>query len=75
MNRDRSSFDKAFEQRQRQFNMIWKIAIGFIVLSILLVVAQFVFVGYVGYKTVPTIEQKGLKGAIESIWYGKEGQR
>jgi hypothetical protein len=67
--------DEAFEQRRKQFNIIWKIALVFIAFVILAVIAQFAFVGYVAYKAVPVIEQQGVKGVAEGIWYGKEGAR
>jgi hypothetical protein len=71
-------FGKSFEERQsqfdRRFNLIWKVVWGGIILTVILVVLQYVAVGYFVSANYETVKQNGVKGVLERVWYGERGQ-
>ena len=69
------NFDKEFEKSKKRFTLIWRIVITIFIIGAVAFAAEVAFVGYVAYKAVPTVEQQGLKGVVDSLWYGKEGPR
>lgn len=64
----------------RQFNIVWKIALGFIAVVFVLILASYIGVGCLcakgySYVTSPDVQQHGLSGVVEKVLYGKDGQR
>ena len=60
-----------FEKRFNRTRNIIQFGIGFIWVLVLLV---FFGIGCVVYQVSQEVEDKGLKGVVEQIWYGKEGE-
>ena len=60
-----------FEKRFNRTRTIIQCGIAFIWVLVLLV---FFGIGCVVYQVSQEVEDKGLKGVVEQIWYGKEGE-
>ncbi len=65
-------FDRRFRQRQRRFDIIFRIVATIIALTFIGIVAFWIFVGTVAFKAVDEIDQKGVHGVVQQIWCGKE---
>ncbi len=60
-----------FEKRFNRTRNIVSVFIGFVWIMVIVV---FLGIGYTAYKVSQEVSDKGLKGVVEQLWYGKEGE-
>ena len=65
-----NNFDREFERMQKRGNWLFTIVPIFIGVVFCMIVAWYVFIGYVAVKTVDQVDKHGLKSVVERVWEG-----
>lgn len=63
-------FQRRYDQHERRFNFVWRLAIAWIIFCAVLVVGGIGFSIYVGVRYADKVEQHGLKNVLLEIWEG-----
>jgi hypothetical protein len=66
----RSKFEKDFDSTSRIIKVMFGVAITFIVICWIAMIAFWIFAGTTAIKAADQVEQRGLKAVIEEIWCG-----
>jgi hypothetical protein len=64
-----------FADFDKKFNFLWKFVWVIIFVAFIGSLAWYVFLGFVGVKTIEQVEQRGLKNVIERVWEGPQHER
>lgn len=72
LNLNRRSYTPFKFHRNNRLSLVSVLAFIIIAVSLLTMVAVLVVVGYAGISAWGYIEVHGMKGVVESIWYGAQ---
>lgn len=70
--RNSTNFNTRFNQSQKQFNWMFRIASTIIALGFVAMLAYWSFLGFIAVKSFDAISEIGVKGVAEQIYCGKQ---
>lgn len=70
----RLKFDREFENSRRVFNVVFGIALTFIVVVFIGLAAFYIFVGSLALNAASDVQEHGAKAVIERIWCGPDNK-
>lgn len=68
----RKPWESEFEKSNRRFNIVWNLALGFIIFIFAVVICGWVGIGYVAVGAAGDISENGARGVISELWCGKK---
>jgi hypothetical protein len=74
MNSRRIDFRSQFDKDKARFDMMFKVAMTFIMITFVVILLYWIIVGYLAVKVSSNVDfSQGIKPVIETLWCGKPG--